>query len=99
MSTDKPVVGDYDGDGRADLAVYRLANGVWYLLQSSKGYSGIQFGIATDIPAPADYDGDGKTDVAIYRNGVLEQQMSTQGYTATQFGLVTDKPVSNAFVR
>ena len=29
------MVGDYDGDGRFDAAVYRVGENVWYILQSS----------------------------------------------------------------
>jgi len=39
---------DYDGDGRADAAVYR--DGIWYLLQSTNGFSAVQFGLTNDIP-------------------------------------------------
>ena len=35
FSTDYPVPGDYDGDGKADLAVYRRTDGAWYLRMSS----------------------------------------------------------------
>jgi hypothetical protein len=36
---DMPFVGDFDGDGRSDLAVWRAATGTWYWLSSSMGYN------------------------------------------------------------
>ena len=52
-STDVPVPGDYDGDGKDDFAVYR--NGVWYLMRSSQGITTVNWGVASDIPIPAKY--------------------------------------------
>ncbi|MBK8151321.1 MAG: VCBS repeat-containing protein [Acidobacteria bacterium] len=64
---DTTVSADYDGDGRADIAVYRSGNGRWYLQNSTAGFSTAQWGIGADFPSPADYDGDGKADIAVFR--------------------------------
>jgi len=61
------VVGDYDGDGRADYAVFRPSTGTWIIQQSRAGLTQFQFGTSKDKPIPADYDGDGKTDRAVFR--------------------------------
>ena len=57
---------DFDGDGRADISVFRPTEGIWYLLNSQSGFSATQFGRAGDKLTPADYDGDGKTDIAVW---------------------------------
>jgi hypothetical protein len=56
------VPADYDGDGRADIAVYRPSTGTWFVLQSSAGnatWVTFQWGLPNDIPLPANFDGDG----------------------------------------
>jgi len=59
---------DYDGDGKADVSVFRPSENKWYVLRSSDfGVTQQVFAIAGDVPVPADYDGDGKTDMAIFR--------------------------------
>ena len=58
--------GDFDGDGRADLAVYKVTTGDWTLLLSSGAQWRYKFGSASKLPVPGDYDGDGLLDFATY---------------------------------
>ena len=88
---------DFDGDGKADMSVFRPDNGIWYLQQSASGFTGIQFGASTDKIVPADYDGDGRTDVAVYRSGTWYLQRTEAGFTAVSFGSPDDIPVPEDF--
>jgi hypothetical protein len=58
---------DFDGDHKADIAVFRPSTGDWLISYSSGEVSLFRFGAAGDVPVAADYDGDGKTDLAVYR--------------------------------
>ena len=55
LGTDVPVPADFDGDGAADLAVYRPEVGGWYVFGMETQF----IGLSIDVPVPADYDGDG----------------------------------------
>ncbi len=76
------VPADYDGDNRADIAIWRGVGdvgpnaGFFYVLNSSNNtVTQTDFGILGDNPSVVgDYDGDGKADPAVYRcnpNGPL----------------------------
>jgi hypothetical protein len=90
--TATPAVFDFDADGKSDVSVFRPADGVWYLLNSTTGFTGVQFGASGDKIAPADYDGDGKTDFAVYRGNTWYLQRSQAGFTGVQFGATGDVP-------
>ncbi|HEY3065300.1 MAG TPA: FG-GAP-like repeat-containing protein [Methylomirabilota bacterium] len=69
---DVPVPGDYDGDGRPDITVWRRSTREWFIIDSAAGLArpAIQWGggaDAADVAVPADYNRDGKTDIAIWR--------------------------------
>jgi uncharacterized delta-60 repeat protein len=85
---------DFDGDGRADVSVFRPSDRTWYLNRSTNGFSATQWGLSTDKLTPADYDGDGKTDIAVYRAGMWYWlNSSDNSFNAFQFGIAADIPV------
>ena len=102
VSGDDPtVLGDYDGDGKTDLAVYRAgASGgmpsYWFYKRSIDGVIvAVQWGVNGDFPVPGDYDGDGRYDPAIQRNAgggnaIFFIRQTTAGNTAMFFGTPTD---------
>src|SRR5262249_19500030 len=67
-----PIVGDFDGDGRVDLATYRSDTATFYFDLAINGYGGtdatIRFGTpgAMARPVAADMNRDGVTDVGIF---------------------------------
>lgn len=101
------VSSDYDGDGKADPAVYNSSNANWHILpsttsQTSPTVQTYSWGSAGNIPVHNDYDGDGKTDLAVWNNAASAQwsiKRSTNGTTRTEtFGTTGDIPVP-AFYR
>jgi parallel beta-helix repeat protein len=70
LAGDLPVVGDFDGNGIYDAAVFR--SGTWYTdkTHTLTADPGVAFGQAGDVPLAGDFDGDGIADLVLYRNGI-----------------------------
>jgi hypothetical protein len=95
------VTQDFDGDGIADPAIVRRANGemTWWILQSRDGVKAETFGFDTDLFVRGDYDGDRRADFAVYRmneekrvssNAFIVRHSSDGNIVTTEFGMAGD---------
>jgi hypothetical protein len=92
---------DFDGDGVADLSVFRPSTGEWFVFNSgSNTFNFVPFGLNGDAPVDGDFDGDGKNDLAVFRpsSGTWFVLNSSDAQVQTvQFGLAGDKPVAGDY--
>jgi hypothetical protein len=90
--------GDYDRDGRSDVAVYQA--GVWQIRAASGATTSFILGSSAWQPVPGDFDGDGKTDGAIYNaSSGWQVRLSSTGAMRVlpPLGVATDTVVRGDF--
>ena len=89
---------DFDGDGAADLAVFRPTTGQWFIVNSGTNtFSVVNFGAKGDIPINGDFDGDARADLAVFRpadNNWFRLNSSNGGFVVQSFGAAGDRPVA-----
>jgi len=97
QSTDRKLMGDWDGNGTLTPAVFR--NGTWFVRNSLTSTTQITFtfGQAGDLPVAGDWDGDGRDTVGVFRAGqwLLRNSLSSgPADLSFAFGPAGARPVS-----
>lgn len=94
---------DFDGDGKADYALWSSSDGNWRYAPNFSPQSVYtrQWGVPGDIPVSGDFDGDGKNDYAVWRpsDGTWYIFPSRQPASplVQQWGAAGDIPISGDF--
>lgn len=100
---DVALAGDWDGDGRTEVGLYRPADSSFTLYsdhaEAAAAATPIPFGAAGDVPVAGDWDGDGRATIGIYRPSSAAFHLRNQNAPGPAdlvitFGAIGDLPVS-----
>ena len=104
---DKPIIGDWNGDGVDDIGVYRPSGRRFYLdLDGDDAWNpaidvSVAFGAIGDEPIIGDWNGDGADDIGVYRPSGRRFYLDSDGNflwnpaldTTVAFGAIGDMPI------
>ena len=95
---DRPVVGDFNKDGRTDVGVVR--GNVWLLRSAASAgptWRTFRFGRATDVPVTGDWSGNGRDGIGVRRGNAFYLRTAPKAGKPTysfRFGRAGDTPVT-----
>ncbi len=89
VGTETPLVGDFNGDGRDDIATFTrgAAADVYVALSTGSSFAGTGvkwhdfFAVGAETPAVGDFNGDGRDDIVTFTRGA-----AADGYVALSTG-------------
>jgi murein DD-endopeptidase MepM/ murein hydrolase activator NlpD len=93
--TDEPVLGNWDGKGRANVGVFTPSTRT-FTLQTPAGNVSTRYGRAGDKPVAGDWDGDGTWEIGVHRpSKAMFRLRRADGTTlAVRLGDADDLPVT-----
>jgi PKD repeat protein len=102
---DIQVIGDWNGDGKDDIGIFRPSSGIWSLDSNGNfAWEGsdvsLSWGLPNDIPIVGDWNGDNKDSIGIFRPGSgiwsldSNENFAWEGSDVSlSWGLPNDSPV------
>ncbi len=106
VAGDLPVTGDWNGDGKTEIGIWRPSNYNFYLdLNGSNSWDSgdlsFKFGIADDQPIAGDWNGDNKTEIGIWRPSESKFYLDVNASNSWdnsdiefKFGIAGDQPMA-----
>lgn len=91
--SDTPLMGDWDGNGRDNVGLYRPSASKFVLRGGGKT-SVIPFGRPGDVPIAGDWDGNGRWDVGVRRGTTFIKRMADGKTWSVSFGDTDDVPIT-----